>query len=101
MSLKEDKIKMVSENLLTIKNWNCTITKNDRKSESNRLIIKDPLLEGHEGHNLFGGLPYMFFTTDKKIVKWRVLATQKLDFCPNTPSMFEKGASLNICTQPQ
>ena len=31
-----------------------------KKSESNRLIIIDALLEGHKGHNFWGGLPYMF-----------------------------------------
>ena len=101
MSLKNDEIQMVSEKFTDNKKLELYNNKKwQKKSESNRLIIIDALLEGHKGHNFFGG-PYMFFYYRQKIVKWHVLTTQKLDFCPNTPSMFEKGASLNICTQPQ
>ena len=57
MSLKNDKIQMVSEKFTDNKKLELYNNKKWQKSESNRLIIIDALLEGHKGHNFFGG-PY-------------------------------------------
>ena len=48
---------MVSEKFTDNKKLELYNNKKWQKSESNRLIIIDALLEGHKGHNFFGG-PY-------------------------------------------
>ena len=43
-----------------------------KKSESNRLIIIDALLEGHKGHNFFWGTLYVFLLPTKNCKMTRI-----------------------------